>query len=129
MKPLLRVLCAIAIGSAVAYLWEFLNAEIVGYLALRTFSDHWPLWAHIALPALLFLGITAITYWALMLALRGLWSAAVWASFIEYSFLVLYAHLKVDTGTGELVFSGTLVFVAVISGLVALRLGRRYPNY
>jgi hypothetical protein len=127
MKPSYKVLGAMAVGIVVAYLWEFLNAEIVGYLALWRFSDHWPLWAHIALPALLFLGIAAVTHWVLMLVLRDVGTAAIWASIIAFSILMLYAHIEVETGSRELLFSGTLIGAAVLSGLIAIRLRRRHP--
>jgi hypothetical protein len=125
MRPLYKSTGAVAVGIVVAYLWEFLNAEIVGYLALWRFSDHWPLWAHIALPALLFLGIAALSHWILVLVLRDFGIAAIWASIVAFGILMLYAHMDVETGIQELAFSVTLIGAAVLSGVVVLKLWRR----
>jgi hypothetical protein len=125
MNPFRNVLVATVTGILLAFLWQFLNAEIVGYLALWRFSDHWTMWAHIALPALLFLGITTFSYWVLMLAFRAASAAAIWASFLGFTVLMVYAHAEVSTGRAALAFSGVLIGVAVLSGLVALKIVRR----
>ncbi len=108
-----------------AFLWHYIYAQVLGYLALWRFPDQWPLWARIGVPTLFFLCVVVLPSYYLLIRLFGKTStAAIWSSCLTYTTLTVYAHTEIATQNLELLPSALLVCTTVLAGFVALRVAR-----
>jgi hypothetical protein len=112
---------AATLGIVTALVWHFLNAQVVGYLALSRFPDRWPEMLRVGVPVLIFLAIVFLSYWVFVRILGRGSIPAIWASFIAYSAITAQALFSVPAGSMELTLSILLIGAAVIPGLAALR--------
>ncbi len=112
-------------GAATAFLWHYINAQVLGYLALWRFPDHWAPWARVGVPTLFFLCVVVVPSYYLLIRVFGKTStAAIWSSCLTYAALMVYAHTEIAAQGLELLSSALLVFMTVLAGFVALRVAR-----
>lgn len=111
---------AIVVGILMAFAWQYCNAEIIGYLSLWRFPDHWPIWIRIGAPALLFFIVTAVSNAIIIGLFKTAASWAINASMLAYCASVVYGHWEVPNGMAEMILSAALITMAILSGLISL---------